>query len=165
MTLFGARTVAVVVRTAIMGGKMFLCELGDGLVLTPWHPVIQDSKWVFPADVVMPTPQACEAIYSLLLFPAAEVDGHTVSIGGIWCTTLGHGLVDPSAGDVRTHPYLGSYSNVLRDLCQMNGFHEDGVVDCAGTRRDENGRMVGFLGAESSKQPAPLSAHQAAVCI
>ncbi|KAF7983162.1 hypothetical protein HWV62_23388 [Athelia sp. TMB] len=164
MTLLGPREVAVVVRTAIEHGEMLLCKLGDELVLTPWHPVTQQSKWVFPTDVVVPTLQSCEAIYSLLLFPAAGAEGHTVNIGGVWCTTLGHGLVDPSIDDVRTHSYLGSYSSILRDLSRMNGFHENGVVECAGTRRDENGRISGFLAADGPEQTAALFRHQAVVC-
>ncbi|KAF7973236.1 hypothetical protein HWV62_15735 [Athelia sp. TMB] len=164
MTLQGPRAVAVVVRTAIPAGETPLCELGDGLVLTPWHPVVHESKWVFPMDVVTPTTMPCEAIYSLLMTPAREADGHTVRIGGVWCTTLGHGLVDLSVDDVRAHGYLGCYQSVLRDLCQMEGFHGNGVVECGGTRRDRDGKICGFVAAQDPAQ-VNLSTGQTTVCV
>lgn len=164
MTLLGPRAVAVVVRTAIPAGEALLCELGDGLVLTPWHPVMHESKWMFPAGVVTPTTMPCEAIYSFLLPPAVEADRHTVSIGGVWCTTLGHGLVDLAVDDVRAHRYLGCYDSMLRDLSQMEGFHGDGVVGCAGTRRDRDGKICGFVAAQDPAE-VDLSADRATVCV
>ncbi|KAF7965728.1 hypothetical protein HWV62_42160 [Athelia sp. TMB] len=164
VTLCGPRAVAVVVRTAIPAGETPLCELSDGLVLTPWHPVMHESKWAFPVDVVAAKMMPCEAIYSLLMAPAAEADRHTVSIGGVWCTTLGHGLVDPSVADVRVHRYLGCYQSLLRDLCRMDGFHEDGVVECAGTLRDRDGKICGFTAAQDTAA-VTLSTEQATICV
>ncbi|KAJ7755490.1 hint-domain-containing protein [Mycena metata] len=164
MTLRGPCEVAAVVRTAIPAGEAMLCELGDGLVLTPWHPIVHESKWVFPAGVATPKMMACDAIYSLLLFPALHPDAHTVSIGGIWCTTLGHGLVDPSS-DVRTHAYLGCYNRVSRDLVDMKGFEGDGVVECSGTKRDKDGKICGFVGAQDPGQNMGLEVERAAVCV
>jgi hypothetical protein len=165
MTLRGPCEVAVVVRTAIPAGEAALCELGDGLVLTPWHPIVHESKWVFPADVVTPKTMSCDAIYSLLLFPALHPDAHTVSIGGVWCTTLGHGLVDPSSDDVRAHAYLGCYNHILRDLAEMEGFEGDGVVACSGTERDQDGRICGFLSAQGPEQTRGLEVEKATVCV
>ncbi|KZP04940.1 hypothetical protein FIBSPDRAFT_806235 [Athelia psychrophila] len=165
MTLRGPCEVAVVVRTAIPAGEALLCELGDGLVLTPWHPIVHESKWVFPSDVVAPKTMSCDAIYSLLLFPGLHPDAHTVSIGGVWCTTLGHGLVDPSSTDVRAHAYLGCYNHILRDLAAMEGFEGDGVVACVGTERNKDGKICGFLSAEGLEQTRGLEVEMATVCV
>jgi len=134
-------------------------------VLTPWHPIVHESNWVFPADVAAPKTMDCDAIYSLLLLPALHPDAHTVSIGGVWCTTLGHGLVDPSSNDVRAHAYLGCYNSILRDLVQMKGFEHDGVVVCSGTERDRDGRICGFLSARGPEQTRRLEVEKATVCV
>lgn len=157
MTLRGSREVAVVVKTAIPSGEVELCKIGvDGLEVTPWHPILYLGEWVFPASLVEPQPQACAAIYSLLLLPSAEddADAHTVLIGGVWAVTLGHGITSTSHSttkDVRVHEYLGSHEQILVDLSKMPGFEGDGVVTSTGTRRDKGGRICGFLTERESE--------------
>lgn len=164
MTLLGPRSVAVIVKTHVPSGEALLCSIGEGLVITPWHPMLksgaESSTWVFPKEVAEPEMVRCEAVYSVLLLPSlsasfqqsstVDADAHTLSIGGVWCTALGHGITSPSDTDIRAHEFLGSYDRVLLDLSTLNGFESgEGVVECVGTERGRDGRICGFLGVEA----------------
>jgi hypothetical protein len=151
-TLAGTNVVAAVVRTTVPAGEALLCRIG-GLKVTPWHPIVSPSRtdaddWVFPADITAPTLTPCDAVYSVLLLPAKDnAPAHSVSIAGVWCVTLGHGLTAAGNSDVRSHCFLGDYESVLRALSRLDGFAGDGVVRCVGTRRDPlDGTVCGFVG-------------------
>ncbi|KAG8808143.1 hypothetical protein FRC17_004087, partial [Serendipita sp. 399] len=147
-TLQGIRTVAVVIKTPISSGQLALCNLGN-LRVTPWHPIMYEGKWVFPAEVVEPTLQAADAIYSFLLHPSSASDSHSMVIEGVACVTMGHGIV--SGEDTRAHPFFGSYYKVLNAVQALPGFHEEtGVVQCAGVSRDEHSLICGFLSPKVS---------------
>jgi Hint-domain/VWA / Hh protein intein-like/von Willebrand factor type A domain len=163
MTLKGLRKVAAVVRTTSPSGEEHLCRIGDGLEITPWHPIraqgqFQD-KWVFPADIVAAQTRTCDAVYSILLMSsdANDADAHSVSIGGVWCVTLGHGLLTSKNGDVRAHPFLGSYEKVLKEITKLDGFYDaDGVVESFGTKRTVDGKICGFIGEMEGQQGGNL---------
>jgi hypothetical protein len=154
LTLSGTGRVAAVVRSPIPSAYALLCRIGN-LKVTPWHPIVSPShktEWVFPADIANPECMACDAVYSVLLLPpvspVAGHDAHSISISGVWCVTLGHGLTLSDSGDVRAHAFLGDYEKVVRSLSSLEGFNEvDGVVECTGTRRDARDRTInGFVG-------------------
>jgi hypothetical protein len=161
-TLEGQGRVATVVRTAIPRGETLLCRIAD-LRVTPWHPIFVEregtSEWMFPASAVEPEPMACDAVYSVQLDKADNEAAHSVSISGVWCVTLGHGLTAPESGDVRAHVFLGDYAKVLANLAQLEGFYgEDGVVECVGILRDPvDGRMCGFVGDKVASLNALVS--------
>ena len=155
-TMVGPRKVAAVVRTSIPSGETLLCTIGD-LKVTPWHPIAFLDKWLFPADIAMPETMTCNAVYSVLLLPNTSDSGknigtnanaHTISVAGVWCVTLGHGITSSATGDVRTHAFLGNYEKVLRDISLLRGFHgSDGVVSCTGTKRSGiDQHICGFVG-------------------
>jgi hypothetical protein len=140
----GTRRVGVVVRTAIESGRLVMCRIGE-LKVTPWHPIRIEGKWVFPANVVEAQLEECDAIYSALLEPDADVDAHAFEVDGITAITLGHGLVASSRADARAHPFFGSYTKVLDSLKNLAGFEsEEGVVYCVGVHRDSAGLICGF---------------------
>ncbi|KAJ7209130.1 hint-domain-containing protein, partial [Mycena pura] len=90
----GPRTVVGLLRTACAGGMTELVEL-DGLLVTPWHPVLRDGgEWAFPASLGAVTRRPCEAVYSILLQRDEDPEAHAVCVGGVWCVTLGHGAVE-----------------------------------------------------------------------
>jgi Hint-domain len=157
-TLNGGRVVAAIVRTSIPSGTLPLCNIG-GLALTPWHPILVKGQWIFPADISFPKPATCHAIFSVLLVKTADdhPDSHTISIEGVWCTTLGHGIV--VGKDTRAHEFLGDYDKVLSDLSDFPGFYDlSGLVDCVGTsRRGSDGVICGFIARELN---APASIRQ-----
>lgn len=161
-TLKGPRKVAAIVRTSNSSGELRLCRIGQGLEITPWHPIRRHGQgqgqdaWVFPTDRVAPETLACNAVYSILLVPDNEQDSdaHSVLIGGVWCVTLGHGLTNSATGDIRTHPFLGNYEKVLQEISSLRGFHDaGGVVESYGTRRTMvDGRICGFVGTNETPE-------------
>jgi hypothetical protein len=153
-TLGGPRKVAAVLRTGIGRGELLLCRLGE-LEITAWHPVRlvlpnSGASWVFPARVVKPVVVPCDAVYSVLLEKGEDnsVDAHSISISGVWCVTLGHGIVKDGHGtDVRAHAFFGNYERVVREMSKLDGFfEEDGVVGCEGLKRGNDGLVCGFVG-------------------
>jgi len=148
LTRLGPRRVVSIIRTAIPNSYMQMCQLGD-LVITPYHPVHLDGKWSFPADLFEPQETACEAVYSLLLEPDDQPDAHAVTIEGVTCITLGHGLVVPTGDgfqDVRVHAFLGDYEKVLQAIAGFPGFDGvDGIVHTRGVvRSSESGLITGL---------------------
>lgn len=112
-------------------------DLGDGVVVTPWHPVREAGGcWVFPADL-RKTELRYGALYSLLL-----EDGSAFRIGGWEGIALGHGESGPVAG----HAFFGSRDAVVRSLRECQGF-ESGRVIISGVRRASDGRVSGFIPA------------------
>jgi hypothetical protein len=182
-TPLGARSVAVVVKTSITaiananakgegrearGRGLELCYI-NGLKVTPWHPILHENKWVFPADVVTPREASpdVDAIYSFLLQPHADDAAHAMIVGGVTCVTLGHGLTGTNGTnaraeveieaekDVRVHPFFGSYPKVLNALITLPGFYEpDGIVQCVGAFRGEDGLVGGFVAPEETSEVA-----------
>ncbi|KAG8949152.1 hypothetical protein FRC04_008950 [Tulasnella sp. 424] len=144
-TPLGSAKVTGIVRTSSPDGSFDLCKLGDGLLITPWHPVYvsEERTWRFPVDLVAPRQTACSSVYSLILEENQDSDGHAVFIGGIRCVTMGHGVVDPA--DVRSHPFLANHFSVMQALMAHPGFAE-GPVDAVETTKDtETDLMCGFV--------------------
>ncbi|KAG8920821.1 hypothetical protein FRC00_009484 [Tulasnella sp. 408] len=144
-TPLGSAKVIGIVRTSSPSGSFDLCELGDGLFITPWHPVYvaEEGSWRFPADIATPKQTSCDSVYSLILEENEDSDGHAVFIGGIRCVTMGHGVVDPA--DVRSHPFLSNHVSVMQALKTHPEF-ATGPIDAFGTVRDtETGLMCGFM--------------------
>jgi hypothetical protein len=141
-TADGIRRVAcVVVSPAAEDGRPVV-DLGNGVVVTPWHPVrAAGGSWVFPADL-RETERRCGAVYSLLLENASSF-----RIGGWDGIALGHGESGPVAG----HAFFASRDAVVRSLRTCGGF-DCGRVVIAGVRRSTlDGLIVGFISAV----PAP----------
>jgi len=147
LTLAGPRKVAAIVRTAMKTGEADLCQFGS-LSITPWHPVVPQAgsgAWAFPSDLTATQRLPCDAIYSILLEPDTNPNAHTVFMAGMACVTLGHGLSDPSAADVRAHAFLGNYSKVLESLRFLPGFSDvSGVVHCGGVMKGTDGMVCSF---------------------
>ncbi|KAG8949155.1 hypothetical protein FRC04_008953 [Tulasnella sp. 424] len=144
-TPLGSAKVIGIVKTSSPDGSFDLCKLGDGLLITPWHPVYvsEEGTWRFPADIVAPRQTACNSVYSLILEENQDSDGHAVFIGGIRCVTMGHGVVDPA--DVRSHPFLANHFSVMQAL-QAHPDFAKGLVDAVETIKDtETGLMCGFM--------------------
>eukprot|EP00425_Heterocapsa_triquetra_P016206 CAMPEP_0195142622 /NCGR_PEP_ID=MMETSP0448-20130528/164930_1 /TAXON_ID=66468 /ORGANISM="Heterocapsa triquestra, Strain CCMP 448" /LENGTH=676 /DNA_ID=CAMNT_0040181025 /DNA_START=101 /DNA_END=2128 /DNA_ORIENTATION=+ len=112
--------VLCVVRSRCSGGRAALVELAGGARLTPYHPVLRDGVWQFPAELSEIQEQSCEAIYSFVLRGAP-----CLLVGSTPCVALRHGLEEGAA----KHPYLGS-ERVLQDLARLPG-HGAGLVELA----------------------------------
>ena len=110
-TPMGSRAIAAILRTRINGKKQKLCRVGK-LLVTPWHPIKHNGRWVFPNQVAERSYSLKGSVYSLLLAPHGGPDSHAIEIEGQICVTLGHGLVNRSKNDARGHPFFGSYCHV-----------------------------------------------------
>lgn len=151
LTPAGPRRVAAVVETALRG--VALCELGEALSITPWHPVFdaRSAAWVFPATVadascVVVRRRGVVKVYSVMLEEGRErrPEAHAVDVGGYWCVTLGHGMVERVVGDARGHAFFGDYAEVMGELKRLPK-GKGGVLRCGGVRRDEvTGLACGF---------------------
>ncbi|QRW14740.1 hypothetical protein RhiLY_13739 [Ceratobasidium sp. AG-Ba] len=147
-TLTGTARVAAVLKTVCPDRTMELCTIGE-LAVTPWHPIMHNDTWVFPAELCEPRSMACEAVYSILLEPSEISDSHALCIEDTWCVTLGHGCTE----SVRAHEFLGDYTKVVGALSKMGGYYnEDGIIVSTGVLRDaKTGRVCGFSGTSSQK--------------
>lgn len=105
-----------------------LVDLGDGCILTPWHPVCLAGVWRFPCELQRAKlHRGCESVYNFVL----EDSRQTLVVGGKQCAALGHTLGADEAlrlVDVGTwrgethvikHPYFGSL-RVRSDLEAMD---------------------------------------------
>lgn len=125
-----------ILRTFSASGMMNLVCFENGLLVTPWHPLQIDGRWIFPADIRAPVHYPTEAVYSFLLGPEIILDletnklildnnfsdrnacrGQSMLINEMVCITLGHGIEnDP----VATHLFYGT-ELVVQEMREMNG--------------------------------------------
>jgi hypothetical protein len=110
----GMREIVAVIATRVQDAEM--CRMGE-LVITPWHPICLDEKWVFPSGVAESTVIYTGSIYSLLLEPDQNDRAHGVKVGGYLAATLGHGVTQAGEGnDERANAFFGDYEKVLERL-------------------------------------------------
>ena len=122
-------SVVCLVKTVIPNESPHLVVLDDGLLITPWHPVIYKGEWKFPNDIKTPVLCGpCPAVYTILLD-----QGHTIQIDNVWCIGLAHqcnkGLLQ--------HNYFGTHA-VIRDLMKLEGWDNGKVtIDASYFVRDK----------------------------
>ena len=95
--------------------KNNLCSMVniDDLIITPYHPIKINNKWIFPKDINYPTEYKCNNVYNLVLD-----NNHTIVINNYISCTLGHNITE---NEVITHEYFGT-EKVINDLKQITGF-------------------------------------------
>jgi len=105
------------------------------LYITPWHPIKNDDKWVFPYYYSNIICRMIGPVYNLVLDQV-----HIATIEGVPCCTLGHGFEGPIIG----HKYFGT-QKVIDDLSKEDGW-DDGKVTFVDIRymRDKFGVVSGF---------------------
>lgn len=118
----GSAKVVCILKTNCLNGQAELITFDNGLVITPWHPILVEkspkSEWAFPGNLMKPIRTSCPAVYSLIL----DV-GHVAYINGVQCICLGHDYQE----DGIKHPYFGS-QKVIEDLKKMPGWAEGLIV-------------------------------------
>lgn len=110
----GAGTVRVVVQYE---SPTRVIRLKGGPTITPWHPVLVEGRWQFPANLPKEDEHVALAVRTFVL-----EGGGTVVVDGVVAVALGHGLTQP----VAAHHYYGTDA-VIRDLEVFPGWSE-GVV-------------------------------------
>jgi hypothetical protein len=116
----------VCILKTLMHGTAGLVTLGDGLKITPWHPVLIDSDWKFPIDIGHVVTEQCDAVYSILLD-----NGHTCNINNVWCIGLGH---DYTEGIIK-HNYFGT-SAIVNDMQSLPGCDTTLIISICGKGKE-----------------------------
>ena len=127
------------------------CKFPNGLLITSWHPILRNGKFVFPfychdKEIV--------EVYSSYVYSFLLDRGHTILISGtvlgskhihmkghtcsecIETVTLGHNLKGLAA-----HEYFGS-SRVIKDI--NNNMNSDGIATCVGQIYNNKGEVSGL---------------------
>ena len=126
-----------------------MCHIG-GLVITPWHPIYDDSKkeWVFPIELTNKSnnqysfmiPTQIKWLYNIVL-----ETGHYICVDGFQCVSMGHNLLEfDSTTKILEHSYYGT-NKVITDLeafkdnLQIITLRDNFVID-----RDSAGLVCGI---------------------
>ena len=131
-------------------GIFEVCRVGE-LLVTPWHPILFDGKWMFPANLMASddnraTQESVNSVYSVLLTEDTDVGAHAIEIEGTVAVTLGHGLVKSENGNIRAHPFFGDHAKVRESISQLP-VARFGVMRSLGVRKNtRSGLVEGFLG-------------------
>ncbi|KAI1260703.1 U-box domain-containing protein [Xylariaceae sp. FL1019] len=157
-TRLGCRKVMGVVMTGVVDAPM--CQVRE-LLVTPWHPIRLDdaatteettNQWVFPMQQTNETTNYTGRICSVLLEEDDDSEGHTLQVGGVWCVTLGHGVL--SGEDARAHAFLGDHEAVSRSMSELD-HTGSGLYFTSGVKRDaKTGLMCGFQYTDPSNRLA-----------
>ena len=126
------------VRTECANSNASPVQLPGGLLVTPWHPVMDQGSWEFPIYLAESVQRPCEAVYSFVL-----ETGQSMNINNVMCITLAHGItLDP----VASHPFYGT-TKVLEQLCVMPGWRQGLVQLKTGciARDPTTGLACGFI--------------------
>lgn len=111
-TAQGPAEVRCVVEMLCENSTMKMNQVGEALLLTPYHPVYFRGEWKFPCELTPTESVPCHSVFNFVLSRV-----HTVIVGELPCVTLGHGLTDNA---VVRHAYLGTL-RVVRDLQALRG--------------------------------------------
>jgi hypothetical protein len=165
-TPVGQRRVVAVIKTRVRSvvdhkknETLQVCRVGK-LFVTPWHPIKHEGRWKFPNDVSQGTVNLVggHSIYSVLLAPCTDADGHVIQVGGQLCVTLGHGIVDDK-DDARSHPFLGDYRKVVHGIARLRP-NASGQLKCLGLKKDaQSGLVCGFVGSMAVAGSRNIRAH------
>ena len=138
MSFGGSDTVIALVKCTTQNKYQDICYLGD-LAITPWHPILLNGEWVFPANETATEIVETHTVYNVVL----EKD-HIMNVGGKYCVTLGHGFTE----SVVAHPYFGT-QRVIEDLKKCKGWSE-GLPTYTNlvARRDSAGLVCEWIDSE-----------------
>jgi hypothetical protein len=123
--LSNGSVIKCVVRT-VKNKVVRMCQMGDTLWITPWHPIVgpietDRDNWQFPCHIVgEPKEIFINAFYDFVVegdYQWALIDDHKVAM-------LGHGM---RYNEVIRHPYYGT-QEVIRVLSSKKGWL-DGLVN------------------------------------
>jgi uncharacterized protein YegL len=110
--------VVCVIKYKCCNNKNDMVKINNKLIITPFHPILENNEWVFPTSLGKITEYDCEYVYNLVLDT-----NHTVNIDSTICVTLGHNI---SENFVVSHNYFGT-NKVINDLEKFETYN-DGIV-------------------------------------
>lgn len=130
-----AEVKCVLVQQVATGTKAMV-KFGNGLVITPMHPIMSAGVWTLPKDIQDSHEVDAKRVFNFLLDKQ-----HTIVINGVVCSALGHHRKGHT-----WHPFWGNWDEVMKCMRRVDevGF-ENGSVEIAATVRDQNsGTVYGF---------------------
>jgi len=136
-------TVECIVKTKCIDEQEFVQivnkETDTILNITKWHPIIHDSKWVYPVSTGEPiVALRSEYVYSFLLenrSPAMIIESYP-------CITL---AANCKMNDVSSHNFWGT-DNVVKALQTQHGFTEGTVaLNSRDFKRNQEGDVVDII--------------------
>lgn len=136
-------TVECIVKTKCIPEQEFVQivnkEEDTILNITKWHPIIYDSKWVYPISTGAPIVELpSEYVYSFLLQNRSPV----MIIESYPCITLASNC---KTNEVSYHDFWGT-DNVVKALQNQHGFSEGTVVlNSRSFKRNQEGDVVGII--------------------
>lgn len=108
-----------IIITKINKEHIQMCNINE-MLITPYHPVIYNNKWIYPINVVKPKNIKIELVYNLVLSNGNVV----VYLNNTPVVTLGeNNIIDINIH----HAYLNS-NNVINDLSNKVGYYNGVVV-------------------------------------
>lgn len=108
------------------------------LWITPWHPILVETEWVFPNFLLENgSVRELKKVYNLILDR-----GHVVDMEGVKACTLGHGFQDNT---VIRHPFYGTVK-VLESLESLDPEgYKSGWVRVSAVLKNESDEIISYL--------------------
>ncbi|ORX87767.1 hypothetical protein BCR32DRAFT_324292 [Anaeromyces robustus] len=91
--------------------KLYMCNI-QGVLLTPYHPILMNNIWYFPVDLVEAKEISINSWFNLILMDEENRKYEVEFSNGIKAITLGHYREE---NEILKHPYFGT-DLVLKDL-------------------------------------------------
>jgi hypothetical protein len=115
--------------------SQLMTQIGS-LWITPWHPILNNSAWLFPSDMFGYTDRLVSKVYNFVLD-----SGHIIDVEGTLCCTLAHEF----KGDVIEHEFFGT-QKCVDSLRSLPGFAEGRPVfkNCVSIKNAE-GLISGWV--------------------
>jgi Mg-chelatase subunit ChlD len=148
--LFNFARVICLVRTIIHDNNYDMVKINNVLV-TPWHPILNNGEWQFPAMISNIINVKIQYIYNLVLDSYHCVHLNSLSNNNqsnnnidpssdLILATLGHGI---NSNNIIKHDYFGT-NKVIHDLEKLSGYN-NGFVELNNhciKRSEDNGLVI-----------------------
>jgi len=109
----GPATVLFAIELRTKARSQPMTQIGR-LTITPWHPILRNGEWLFPAHVSGCSDRLISVVYNLVLSRV-----HIIEVEGTQCVTLAHGFREASV----RHDFFGTHA-VIESMQRQPGFTE-----------------------------------------
>jgi hypothetical protein len=107
-----ATTIKYIVKMRYKNTEM--CRINNDLIISAYHPINIDNRWMFPINVSEPETLDIDYMYNIVLD-----NGYWFLINNIKCVSLAHELRDFNQdNEILRHEYFGT-NKIIRDLEQF----------------------------------------------
>lgn len=126
-------SIKYIVRSYINGKVIMSRNNKDNLIITPWHPVYEANKWVFPFDVYESIEIELPYVINIIL-----ESGYHITINDTKCVSMGHQLTEFNESNmILEHLYYGT-NLVIEDVEKFKFSDTDKIIDLIDFHIDRN---------------------------